>query len=136
MVLCHKEILDQWSTKTGNRKDDTRKGFDKKIEMNQIIVNGISIDDFLTKVEQASYNGQKRAIEEEKILSSSIDWSKYSKLMSVDDLVELFPIKKPTARVWIKNKRFGDYSETRKMLLVEKIAVRRYYESTLVKGKR
>ena len=105
--------------------------------MQQITIQGISIDDFLTKVEEASYNGQKRAIEEEKTSIGGVDWSKYKALMCVDDLCDIFPIKKRTAMNWITEKsRFGDYSNSGKLLLVPKVAVKKYYETTLVKSRR
>jgi len=105
--------------------------------MQQITIQGITIDDFLTKVEEASYNGQKRAIDEVKSLSGAIDWNKYKSLMSVDDLCDIFPVKKRTAMNWITSKdKFGDYSNSGKLLLVPKVAVQKYYETTLVKSKR
>ncbi|MFN8296784.1 MAG: hypothetical protein U0T69_11350 [Chitinophagales bacterium] len=102
-----------------------------------IIIQGITANDFFKQIEEASYRGQQKAIEEEKKLSMSVDWDKYSDLLCVADLCEIFPIKEDTARGWITDKvKFGDYNDLGKLLSVPKSAVRKYYESTKRSDKR
>lgn len=105
--------------------------------MTQILIQGMTLNDFFDALEKASYNGQKRAIEEAKSMNAGIDWNKYKSLMSAEDICDIFPIKKRTAMNWITSKeKFGDYTKTGKLLFVSKSAVQKYYESTLIKLKR
>ena len=102
----------------------------------QIILQGISLSDFLQRVEQASYDGQKRAIIESKAHTDGIDWDAFKELMNVEDICKVFPVKKRTAMKWITERKFGNYSKSGKLLLVPKVAVHNYYKSTIKSIKR
>ena len=102
-----------------------------------IIIQGIELNDFLNKVEQAAYKGQKLALSESKDMSFGIDWSKYKDFIGVDELTDIFPIQRSTARKWITEKKlFGDYQTNGKNLFVSKESVKKHLSKITVSQKR
>lgn len=105
--------------------------------MEQIIIQGIGLSDFLEKAEQASYNGQKRALDEEKENDSAIDWDLFKSNLSVSEIAEIFSVKRTTVRRWIKSReKFGDFMVYGKAIYVPKLQVYKYYLKSIKSTKR
>ena len=102
----------------------------------QIILQGISLDEFMNTIEVKFLESQKKAIENDKQLNINVDWNKYSELMSTDDLLRIFPVKRGTMLGWINTKKFGDFVKDGKLLFVHKTAVQKYYQNNLKSDKR
>ena len=101
-----------------------------------IIIQGVNASDFYKQVEEASYRGQQRAIEEEKNLGTLVNWNKYPDLMNTESVSDVFDIHIKTALNWIKAMKFGDYMEDDRLYFVHKKSVKKDYESRLIKSKR
>ncbi len=99
-----------------------------------VTIQGIELSEFLSKVEEASYNGQKRAYDELSELQKGIDWNKYGQLMRIKDIAELFKRRPDTIRRWIRyDNKFGEYVDTgRPMVATHK--VREVYETEFLKS--
>ena len=102
--------------------------------MTQITIQGISVEDFLAKVEDAAYRGQMKAIEHTAQNEKAVNWDRYGDLMSVKDVAGLFSKQMDTVRRWIRDGRFGEYTKGRPHVL--KINVKRVFEAQLRSNKR
>lgn len=99
-----------------------------------VTIQGIELNEFLQKIEEASYKGQKRAYDELSELQKGIDWNKYGQLMRIKDIAELFNRRPDTIRRWIRfDNKFGEVIDTgRPMVATHR--VRTVYETEFLKS--